>query len=328
MNCISSFYSININQYQLISISIIMQASNYINLFQYFCKNGHLENAQELLQAKPDISEHNHYYAFRMACQNGHLDVVQYLIDIMQYKEEMRKEIICDSFVIACLDGNLNVIKFLFKWVPNVNSKLDNAFRGACEKGQLEVVKYIHQINPSINISAMTFMKTCEKGQLEVLKYLLQIDPDFISTRYYEEAFHYACHIGHLEVVKYLFQVKPSLNISIDNNFTFRKVCKNGQIQVANWFVSINPNKYVVVVENGRIVSWNVIKELPKHEEIMYVDEIEVCPICSDQLSTIQTSCNHTFCEPCMSKWLKNKNNCPCCRTSLNREFHVIQLKK
>jgi ankyrin repeat protein len=307
-----------------------MQASNYINLFQYFCKNGHLENAQELFQAKPDleISEHKHY-AFRMACQNGHLDVVQYLLDIMQYKEEMPKEIICDCIAIACCDGNLNVVKLLFNWIPNLNSKFhDNACRLACEYGHLEVVKYIFQINPTLNISTMTLMRTCQMGQLEVLKYLLQINPDIISSRDYEAAFVNSCQYGHLEVAKYLFQVKPSLNISIDNNIAFRIVCENGKIQIANWFASINPKKYVVVVENGRIVSWNVIKELPKHEEIMYVDEIEVCPICSDQLCTIQTSCNHTFCEPCMLKWLKNKNNCPCCRSSLNREFHVIQLKK
>jgi hypothetical protein len=52
----------------------------------------------------------------------------------------------------------------------------------------------------------------------------------------------------------------------------------------------------------------------------------EDCPICCNEMNentSITTSCGHTYCYKCISKWVKNKSNCPICRKNI-----VILIKK
>ena len=51
------------------------------------------------------------------------------------------------------------------------------------------------------------------------------------------------------------------------------------------------------------------------------------CPICLelfDNDKLIETSCGHTFCKECITKWTneKSKQTCPLCRETLNQ--HII----
>ena len=64
--------------YQVITIKTMER--NITKLFQYMCKNGHLEYAQWLYQIKPnlDVSIFN----FQLACSRGHLKVAQWLYEI------------------------------------------------------------------------------------------------------------------------------------------------------------------------------------------------------------------------------------------------------
>ena len=44
------------------------------------------------------------------------------------------------------------------------------------------------------------------------------------------------------------------------------------------------------------------------------------CPICIDSPVDIHTSCGHSFCKPCLDRWVKTcrkKPTCPLCRTVL-----------
>jgi ankyrin repeat protein len=234
-----------------------------IGQLAYFCKYGHLMKAQELLQAKPDLLDISDD-ALHVACENGHVDIVQYLLDI--WKETGKWEEIEEQkwvyFVSVCRNGHLQVVKFLIEFFNlNISINNDYALCVACENGHLEVVKYLFQINPSIKISGLTFATTCRNNGLEVVKYLLQNPESISSSKYYdsimdfENALLYACGHGHLEVVKCLFQAKPHLNM----NEAFRCACLFGHVNVAKWFASINPSKYVMVVKNGRIVSYIVM---------------------------------------------------------------------
>ena len=75
--------------------------------------------------------------------------------------------------------------------------------------------------------------------------------------------------------------------------------------------------------------SYFPIKKLPRHEEIIYVDELENCSICYENNCKIKTICNHTFCEYCLLKWINENNNCPYCRELLSHvKFYRIMKKK
>ena len=43
-----------------------------------------------------------------------------------------------------------------------------------------------------------------------------------------------------------------------------------------------------------------------------------LCTICLNIVfRPVTTSCGHNFCQSCLQKWLKNKSQCPNCKTSL-----------
>ena len=49
----------------------------------------------------------------------------------------------------------------------------------------------------------------------------------------------------------------------------------------------------------------------------------ETCNICFDNLNkdvSIQTPCDHTFCNNCLTQWLLKNNNCPMCRHNLGED--------
>jgi len=43
------------------------------------------------------------------------------------------------------------------------------------------------------------------------------------------------------------------------------------------------------------------------------------CAICLDETkkNAVQTTCQHVFCDSCISIWLLNHNTCPCCRIEI-----------
>ena len=44
----------------------------------------------------------------------------------------------------------------------------------------------------------------------------------------------------------------------------------------------------------------------------------EICPICIQKENNLRlTLCNHTFCDLCLQKWLKDNNKCPICMQNL-----------
>ena len=100
----------------------------------------------------------------------------------------------------------------------------------------------------------------------------------------------------------------------------------NGHLEVAQWIQSLNPNKYMIVIENNKIIKYKIVKTLNKSNNILYMEQLEICPICSDTMCNLQTVCNHTFCESCIQTWLNSdKTTCPYCRISLtNTMFQPI----
>ena len=103
---------------------------NPTKLFKYMCKNGHLEDAQHILEVYPtiDISDNNEY-AFRIACCCDHLQIAQWLYEM--------------------------------KPTLDISADDESAFQFACQNGHLEVAQWLYQVKPTINISALNIQTAC-----------------------------------------------------------------------------------------------------------------------------------------------------------------------
>ena len=54
---------------------------------------------------------------------------------------------------------------------------------------------------------------------------------------------------------------------------------------------------------------------------------LENCPLCMTQPANVITQCGHLFCRVCMVKCLKNKHECPICKSSMKTtDAHEIKL--
>jgi hypothetical protein len=171
---------------------------------------------------------------------------------------------------------------------------------------------------------------------LQVAQWLYEIKPTLDISAKNEFAFRFACQNGHLVVAQWLYDLKPTLDISAYNEEAFRRACFNGHLQVAQFIQSLNPNKYMIVnVENNngnndngyKNINYKIIQTLNKINTILYKEQLDICPICSETECNLQTSCNHTFCESCIQIWFNSNQyqTCPYCRTCLrNAVFQPI----
>jgi|TARA_R110002073_G_scaffold111619_2_gene248121 ankyrin repeat protein len=325
--------------------------------FYEACRYGHLEVAKWLLHIKSDIdirAETDH--AFYDACINGHLEVAKWLFDInpgieisidnvintvkantdvVKWLFEIMPELysfsrICGlvtAFKMSCLTGNLELVKLIFEKQAEyitVRSVITNsAFARACHSGNMALINWIDSQFSNINISENN-----------------------------ESAFISACTNGHFMLAKRLLELKPDINISTNDDKAFKKACENGHLEVFRWLENMFPEKYSVgqpmYLENdtgdydsdeddleeelrnshGELISnytygYTISKFINITQNILAEDipkEIDDCSICLDSRSNVYTSCSHLYCKPCISKWLKTHDTCPCCRVELQDE--------
>ena len=171
------------------------------------------------------------------------------------------------------------------------------------------------------------FMIKINSGKLTDAQRILKNHPDINISTNNEYAFRTACENGHLQVAQWLYQSKPTLDISAYKEEAFRFACAYGHLQVAQWIQSLNPNKYVILHVENKKIKYRIIQTLNKINTIVYMDQLDNCPICSESVCDIQTSCKHTFCESCIQTWFNSNQGqtCPYCRNCLsNTVFQPI----
>jgi hypothetical protein len=210
-------------------------------------------------------------------------------------------------------------------------------FQKYCKEGNLYNAKQLLQTDLTIDISAndeYAFGCACANGHLEIANWLLTIKPAINISAKNEMAFRYACYYGYLEVAKWLLRIKPTIDISANNDYAFRGTFLNGRLEVAQWLQSLLPDKYKLVVENNKIINYDVKRILPFNADIKqlkYANKEElVCPICYDEYKQVdvQTNCGHNFCNTCITDYYNKCNGgckCPYCR-QLITSFNKLEL--
>ena len=258
-------------------------------IFHEYCKSGNLLQAKLFYESNPDIDISAMEYAFRVACANGHMDIAKWLLT-----------------VTPCI---------------NVRAKDDYAFRYACANGNIDVAKWLLTVKLDIDISAQddcAFRYAYAGGHLELAKWLLIVKPDIDISAENDYAFRWACENGHMDIAKWLLEIKPDINISAYNDFAFNWASKNGHMEVAKWLQPLNPDKYIVIIFNNEIVSYNIIESPIIAKTVQLSREsIADCNICMDIKANILTDCKHQFCETCIQRWMQDNKTCPCCRQKL-----------
>jgi hypothetical protein len=146
-----------------------------------------------------------------------------------------------------------------------------------------------------------------------------EIEMDSIISDNKEYIFRWSCKNGHLKVAHWLYQIKPDIDIFAKNDWAFRECCCDSRLELVEWLQSLFPEKYSFQRENGRI-NYQVMKakRTIQNTITMEKEQIVKCAICDENLSDVQTSCKHLFCEDCITTWLETKSSCPYCRQEIN----------
>ncbi len=92
----------------------------------------------------------------------------------------------------------------------------------------------------------------------------------------------------------------------------------NGDYEFNLWLGELIGN-----VEVGVDNIHTVTSSVHQQQQTAITEEEETCPICLDTMTAGQTPvrqtnlCKHTFCEPCITKWLQKSKKCPVCMQTL-----------
>ena len=96
----------------------------------------------------------------------------------------------------------------------------------------------------------------------------------------------------------------------------FSRAVSRKFIDIVKWFCNKFSNRYEIKIIDNLIIDYKINYLILNENENIYLDNILDCNICYEK-SNIITNCNHQFCNECITIWLKNKNNCPYCRSKI-----------
>ena len=107
-------------------------------------------------------------------------------------------------------------------------------------------------------------------------------------------------------------------------------------IEQGEWFQVLDINDIRRTIQNNFQVIEVIESENANDSDMVDesnntdLNKIKRCIICSKEYERIENnikyiklSCEHDFCEECISEWCNKKNTCPLCRSEIINEKHV-----
>lgn len=224
-------------------------------------------------------------------------------------------------FLLACKNGYKEWLDWAQSFDPSltINMKDNLPFQLACENGNLEIVKYFGNKYKYLDFRDVDFLYS----SLISCNYDMAI---YIHERF-PQLYDRMIPIDLLEIFSlwsvknksmamWLYDAVKDIPINLFNHEIFVSICNNNDIILAEFLVKRRPNNYYIQVVDNFIVHYeithalNIIKTIEKSKI-----NTDICCICFDNDSNIYTSCNHMFCDICLTKhYNRNGNKCPCCR--------------
>ena len=149
------------------------------NVFQWSCRNGHLEVAKWLVETFDDIDVHvDDEYVFRWSCYNGQLEVVKWLIETFDdINVHIKND---DAFRWSCKNDQLEVVKWLIETFDDINIHVwdDYAFEWSCTRGHLGVSKWLIAITGDIRQNDDNYLKIANNTKLyNLVEYICDRSP-------------------------------------------------------------------------------------------------------------------------------------------------------
>lgn len=273
-------------------------------------------------------------YGFESACCNRcnicSTKIIKYLLKI---KSNIN---IQEGFFEACINNNIDTIKYLLE----INSELDidKAFNYACiynSNKNFTAIKYLLEIKPELDIQEK-FNAACFFGDnIDKINLFLNIKPDLDIQKGFDYACKYLlsnidesdkyycycfvvnyCVNDNKEIIKYLLEYNTELNIQPHLDFAYF----NKNLSIVDFFL-----KYYKGQNSNLLLKFIIDNKIPETEIIdcLYVSKIinksieNICSICLEVSSNVQTNCNHFYCYKCINNWYYKNKTCPICRQQL-----------
>lgn len=219
-----------------------------LNLKLYYAAhNGELEVVKYIIKEIRGSSDADSInYAFTSACDGNQLAVMNYLLvsDDLQYHAEVNSDNY-SAFFLAC-EKSLDAVKFLipllkFDTEDKKEYIAECAMFKACEGGNLELVKYLFSektINEHFDISKNiedVISASAIKGHIDIFEYLLNLentkDKILNSDDLLEEIILNCFTESRFEMIEHLLNhndLKEHIDIHKDNDKLFKFLCEQG----------------------------------------------------------------------------------------------------
>lgn len=340
--CISG----NIKLAKLLYQSYPIFISNYNNSIIKECSlNGHLDI---ILWLYSIYREYDYDLMFKNACLNSHIDILKWIISI----ERLDKKTILECFQIACQKNDVKVISFLLDnchyvlITRNIQNYLIEIVNRIDDTSIIDIILDTIYLRSDLESVFMVYYENYYISKYILSRYFdLQLNYTLLFRYYVSQHFNDLCIIivkhhkdqlvlvdqditniliyvvfsidqyKNIELLELLYLMKPDCFDRIRNTL-FEVLCERNMPELVTWLISKYPDNYTVVIQNNRVIDYQIIIFLPCTTTIR-IDSIDECSICMLDNSNIVTNCNHQFCYRCINKWYSSKSTCPICRSDL-----------
>ena len=339
----------NFNNCYLLRLSILLNNKTIINwvlknvsnldlhiennfIFKTVIYNNNLKLLKQLYEYSNtiDFQEQNNYY-LKLSSQLENHDIFIWLLGIINKEINLHEY---DDIYLknAVTVNNIPLVKYLLNHDDfrdfDINFNEGYIIKTCFGYHYVELIQYLFEKFKNINVliqNEVIMQYAVEDGDLELIELLYNYCSNFNLSRNNEYLFRTACKMDKVEIAKWLMSKKPDIQYSMNDHEIFYFVCDQSYIEVAKYLAELD-TLYELNIENNKIISYSIKKELIIQNSPKKVDNIENCPVCFDH-SELITNCSHQFCVDCLEN-VNNKNIelvCPLCRCKVDLIYKVEQ---